>query len=159
MTVRALGPQDWETTKQIRLRALLDAPEAFGGTYEGAVQRDDASWQEWPSNGQVFAAIDGQQAVGMACGWRDPENPEVTTLIGMWVAPEARGGDTAGALIDAVVGWARAQNTTAVELNVYDINPRAHRAYVKAGFHDLVRTHMGKPGVTMRRDLSTLENS
>lgn len=134
VTVRPLEPDDWKITRELRLRALLDAPEAFGGTYEETAKRDEESWRAWPSNGQAFAAwLDGEPA-GMACGWLDPQQPGVTALIAMWVAPQARGGQATPLLIDAVIDWARAQGSAAVELVVYDTNQRARRAYEKYGF-------------------------
>lgn len=151
VTVEPLRPDDWKITRDLRLRALLDAPEAFGGTYEEAAKRDEAGWRAWPSNGQPFAAYEGGDAVGLVCAWHDPENPSVTTLIGMWVAPPARGGQAAAKLIDAVVAWARARGSEAVELNVYDTNPRAGRAYEKYGFR---RTDAGSGCVPMRLALS-----
>lgn len=150
--VEALGPDDWKTTRDVRLRALLDAPEAFGGTYEETAKRDETSWRAWPSNGQAFAAYVDGDAVGMACGWLNPEEPDVTSLIGMWVASEARGSDVAARLIDAVVDWARSQGSDAVELVVYDTNGRARRAYEKYGFA-VNRPSEGWPGQVMRLDL------
>ena len=94
------------------------------------------------------------EPVGMACGWPDPQAPNVTLLIGMWVAPPARGGDAAAELIDAVTRWARARRSVAVELTVYDSNPRARRAYEKYGFTAHRRTDSGTPGAIMRFGLS-----
>jgi RimJ/RimL family protein N-acetyltransferase len=134
VNVEPLGPDDWKATRDLRLRALLDAPEAFGGTYEETAQRDEAGWRAWPNNGQAFAAYRDGEPIGMACGWRRPEEPDLTHLIGMWVAPEARGTEAAPRLIDAVVDWAAEQGCAAVELVVYDTNARARRAYEKYGF-------------------------
>jgi RimJ/RimL family protein N-acetyltransferase len=135
VTVEPLRPDDWKTTRDVRLRALLDAPEAFGGTYAETAKREEADWRAWPSNGQAFAAWRDGEPVGMACGWNDPETPGITALIGMWVAPQARGGEVTTRLIDAVVDWARGNGSDAVELVVYDTNQRARRAYEKYGFH------------------------
>ncbi len=151
VNVEPLGPDDWKTKRDLRLRALLDAPEAFGGTYEDSAKREEDDWRAWPRNGQPFAAYRDGEPVGMVCAWLDPENPGVTTLIGMWVAPAARGTDAATRLIDAVADWGRARGSRAIELNVYDTNPRAQRAYEKYGFR---RTDSGTGCVPMRLDLS-----
>src|SRR5882672_11341225 len=104
--IRALYADDWAVTKALRLAALLDSPEAFGGSYEESVRRSEEQWRAWPVDGQVFAAVLNGEPVGMGCGWRPPEASS-TNLIGMWIAPAARGTGLAALLIDAVAEWAR----------------------------------------------------
>jgi RimJ/RimL family protein N-acetyltransferase len=152
--VEPLRPDGWKTTRDLRLSALLDAPEAFGGTYEETAKRDEEAWRAWPSNGQAFAAWLAGEPVGMSCGWLDPANPGVTNLIGMWVAPRARGGEATPKLIDAVVAWAEAQGSQAVELVVYDTNQRARRAYEKYGFRVVGPSSQWAASQVMRRALS-----
>ena len=131
--IKALGPDDWRLTRQLRLDALLDAPYAFGGTYEATAQRTEEQWRVWPSGGQVFAAFIDGRPVGLACGVASG-NPSYDYLIAMWVDQEARGHGAAPALIDAVAGWARGRGRDILELDVKEANEPAHRAYVKAGF-------------------------
>src|SRR5688572_10604483 len=97
--VRPLRPDDWQVTRELRLAALLDAPAAFGGTYEDALQRTEAHWREWPANGQPFAAYLDGKPVGMAAAIA--KSPQTTILISMWVAPEARGTGVNRALLEA----------------------------------------------------------
>lgn len=131
--VRALGAEDWQVTKRLRLAALRDAPDAFGGTYEPSAQRTEAQWREWPASGQTFAAYVDGEPVGMVCGV-PADDPGKTHLISMWVSPNARGKGIGKHLIDAVAGWAWARGSKAVELNVYEGNEVAYRAYLQAGF-------------------------
>lgn len=145
--VRIFTPEDWQILRELRLAALKDSPEFFGGTYEEAESRKDQEWQRWPRDGRAFGAFLDSQPVGMAATWPNPESPEAETLIGMWVAPSARSKGVAEAIIDAVVAAAEAKP---VELNVYDNNPRAHAFYKRYGFVDVRRTDYGQPGVTMR---------
>ncbi len=130
--VRALGPDDWAITRELRLAALLDAPQAFGGTYEQTLERTEADWREWPANGQPFAAYADGKPVGMACSIA--KSPQTTVLIAMWVTPEARGTGASRALIDAVAHWAGQRGSEILELDVYETNEPAYRAYLKAGF-------------------------
>jgi GNAT superfamily N-acetyltransferase len=153
VTVEPLRPDDWKTTRDLRLRSLLDAPGAFGGTYEETAKREEADWRGWPNDGQPFAAWLAGKPVGLVCAWLDPRNPRVTTLIAMWVEPAARGGQAAPKLIDAVVEWARANGCEAVELVVYDTNQRARRTYEKYGFHAEGPSEQW-PGQAMRLALS-----
>ena len=151
--VRALGPDDWETTRSLRLAALLDAPEAFGGSYEESSQRAEADWRDWPAGGQVFAAWIGDEPAGMACWYPDKENPKAGQLVAMWVARAARGTGAAGALIEAVVQRARAADNAVLELVVCRTNAAAHRAYLKSGFVETGPSDRWPDCIVMRRDL------
>lgn len=133
VSVRQLGPDDWQITRELRLAALRDSPEAFGGTYEQAQDRTEQQWRIWPMHGVVYAAYLDGVPVGLACGWLPEDSPGVAELISMWVAAAARGRGIAGALIHAVVAWACQQGAT-VRLEVMAGNSTARRAYARHGF-------------------------
>ena len=151
--IRALGADDWALTRALRLAALVDSPEAFGGTYAESVQRSAEQWREWPRDGQVFAAVVDGEPVGMGCGWRPP-GASGTHLIGMWIAPAARGTGLAPRLIDAVAQWARGNGSDALDLVVYETNPRAYRAYLKYGFVNAGPNAQYPGGIDMRLPLT-----
>lgn len=52
----------------------------------------------------------------------------------MFVKPEYRGQGINGAIMDRCLEWAKSQNLTEVQLDVYPSNTPAMRAYEKAGF-------------------------
>lgn len=131
--IKPLSPDDWRLTRQLRLDALLDAPFAFGGTYEATAARTEAQWREWPAGGQPFAAFLDGRPVGIVCGVPS-RDARIDLLISMWVEQEARGSKVAPALIDAVAQWALQRGRDILELDVYESNEPAHRAYLKAGF-------------------------
>jgi len=131
--IKPLSPDDWRLTRQLRLDALLDAPYAFGGTYEATAQRTQEQWRDWPAGGQPFAAFLDGRPVGMACGVPS-DDPGFDYLISMWVEPEARGHQAGAALIEAVAAWSRDRGREILELDVYESNEPAYRAYLKAGF-------------------------
>ncbi len=129
-----VGPDEWETFRDVRLASLADAPGAFGATYADWV---DASEDRWRSRltdvpFTVVASVDGR-GVGVVSG--APSETEVW-LISMWVAPDHRGTGLAGRLIDEVASWASARGQD-THLMVRDDNARAIRAYERAGFTDL----------------------
>src|SRR5262245_56286062 len=150
LNVAALTPDDWQITKALRLAALLAAPEAFGGTYEDSSKRDEAGWRTWPTSGQPFAAYLDGEPVGMACAYPDPAREKVTLLIGMWVAPKARGTQVASGLIDAVVQWARQRDSDTLALVVYETNVAARKAYAKYGFEEAGMSTEWEHTVVMR---------
>ncbi len=45
MRVRRADEDEWEHIRDIRLRALLDAPDAFGSTFEGEAEDGESEWR------------------------------------------------------------------------------------------------------------------
>ena len=62
------------------------------------------------------------------------EAPGLVELISMFVRPQARGHGVGEAMIDAVIGWARARDATSVHLWVTETNKHALRLYERCGF-------------------------
>ncbi|HEX2229661.1 MAG TPA: GNAT family N-acetyltransferase, partial [Candidatus Binatia bacterium] len=42
--IRTFAPHEWETYRDLRLRALADSPDAFGGTLAVEKRRRDTEW-------------------------------------------------------------------------------------------------------------------
>lgn len=123
------------------MKALKDSPDAYGSTYESAVQRDRQSWQDqlWSTTAGVdrntqFAFDDGE-CIGIAALYREPSAPS-GDIIMMWVAPEYRGSSAASSLVSNLISWAKDSGFSAVSLNVTDTNGRAIKFYENQGFHD-----------------------
>ena len=135
MEILRIGPDEWEVFRELRLRALREAPYAFGSRYDDWAEAPEASWRDRLSNVplNLVARVDGE-LVGMASGVVEDEDG--AELISMWVDPAARGSGVAAALIQAVVEWARSAGR-ATYLMVRSENARAIAAYARAGFVDL----------------------
>ena len=129
-----IGPDEWETFRDVRLASLADAPGAFGASYDDWVDAPESRWRarliDVPFT--MVAFVDGR-GVGVVSGAQAEDHVE---LISMWVAPDHRGAGLTGRLIDAVAGWA-SSNGHDTYLMVRDDNPRAISSYEKAGFVDL----------------------
>jgi len=122
------------------LRALADAPSAFGSTYERDAALPDSEWQARARNGAISEAIaifvseresswDGCAGLllrGEATGW----------LISMWVAPQSRGQGVGESLINAVVSRARSLGLASLRLHVNLANAYAIALYERCGFTD-----------------------
>ena len=135
-TIERLGPREGERLRAVRLRALADASDAFGTTL---AQDEARPLEEWSArladpDGATFIAIADGEDVGLATG-RDYEGHEgAAGLFGMWVAPSHRGRGIGGALVDAVVAWARARGSGRLLLDVADANAPAIALYERKGF-------------------------
>ena len=135
--IRTLCADDWEVWREVRLRSLADAPEAFGSKladWEGPNDREDR-WRTRFDN-VAFTAVavvsEGGQVVGTVGGMHHPAG--AIELISMWVAPEVRGAGVGDALVGAVIDWAGSVSAERVILAVRRGNRRAVALYERAGF-------------------------
>jgi GNAT superfamily N-acetyltransferase len=112
LAIRAVHSGDASDLHALRLRALEDAPEAFGSTLELERDHPAAHWSELAELSDVadtlvvYVAVDGDRWLGMAAGrWYDRDRG-IAGLWGMWVDPALRGLGVGERLVDAVRGWA-----------------------------------------------------
>ena len=109
--VRRVRADEWEAVRDVRLRALADAPSAFGTRHEDAARRPDDWWREWTARGAAgdrqatFLAWDGERPVGIVASFVEDGR---RWLIQMWSDPSVRGRGVGAALVEAVVEHARA---------------------------------------------------
>jgi len=156
VTVRPLLAGEVELWRDIRLRALQDAPHAFGTTYEEAMAWPDDRWAthvEWataPDAPQsVYLADLGGTVVG--CARVSREDASDTALVtAMWVDPASRRKGVASILLEACEDWARARGCHRLELEVAEANPIARVLYERAGFVATGELHLLREGSTAR---------
>jgi ribosomal protein S18 acetylase RimI-like enzyme len=141
--VERLREDDWASFRELRLRSLLDSPEAFGSTYGEESSRTERAWRDWAAGrwlggtAAVFAGrADDGTAVGIATGAEYQAEPHVAHVYAMWVVPDARGGGVGHALVDAVADWARDRGCDRLVLSVTESNRTARRFYEACGFED-----------------------
>jgi len=140
--ISRIGPEDWTLLRDLRLRSLLDAPDAFGQRYENAAAETDDEWQATArasssGNRRVWFIARGQAgaAVGLVQARRRPETD--CLLFSMWVAPESRRAGVGAALVTAVRTWAAGWGARRVVLWVFGANESALRFYQHIGFRML----------------------
>ena len=142
--IAELSPDDWPVFRDLRLRALTEAPDAFGSRLADWAEAPVAAWRTRLEQVQLnLVARRGDEHVGMASGLLDGDHVE---LISMWVDPAVRGSGVAAALLGAVVRWAEGLDRSTY-LMVRSDNARAVAAYERAGFVDLgvPEGHRGPP--------------
>ncbi|MGB7876456.1 MAG: GNAT family N-acetyltransferase [Anaerolineales bacterium] len=139
-TIRRIRIGEFDLFKQIRLRALKEAPYAFSSTYESALQRSEESWREQAENSAqgsdraTFIAFSDDAPVGIAALYRVENQTNVGAMLQVWVAPEHRGTGVARDLIDAIFEWAGENNFRMILSRIRDGNIRAQKFYTKYGF-------------------------
>jgi ribosomal protein S18 acetylase RimI-like enzyme len=141
-TVRRLGAHEADLLRDVRLRALGDAPMAFGSTLAREQGYAPQKWERWAAesaSGERQAFFIVEPAAGMATGVIDDEDPALAHLYAMWVAPEARGTGAGRELVDAVVAWATARGAERLMTSVAEGNAAAAALYAKTGFSDTGR--------------------
>ena len=148
--IRLARPDEWERVRDIRLRSLEDAPNAFGSTLErerGYGRPEWVAWIEgWKGATNVLYVAEASGAlVGMAVGSREGD-AESANLYAMWVDPAWRTLGVGSRLVRQVLAWARSWGSSEVILAVTDNNEGAARFYERLGFADTGKRHPLREG-------------
>ena len=138
-----LGTSCWPRLRELRLRALAEAPTAFGPTLAREQAFTDDVWRQRAERGAsgvdniTFVADQDGRWLGIATGLASdsdvPDDPR-PELVGMFVCPEARRHGCGAALVDAVLDWARARQAAGLCLWVTATNEPAIALYDTCGF-------------------------
>jgi len=133
IVVREVSPDEWESLREVRLAALLEAPYAFDSTYAREAPFTREQWRARIARGVTFfACLPGiQEPAGLAGVYVEDGAPDVVSL---WVRPSARGNGVGEALITATADWARASDHKALFLWVTESNAPARALYERCGF-------------------------
>ena len=152
LTVRRLRADEAARFRALRLRALADAPEAFGERLDDIREKPDSYWDDLTrsvtgaARQAMFVAetpgMGADDGAGMVFGLRDAQRENVARFGGMWVAPAHRGSGVARLLTEAVITWARREGFNRMELWVTEGNDRAETLYESCGF---ARTGKSRP--------------
>jgi GNAT superfamily N-acetyltransferase len=135
--VRQAHAADWEELREVRLRALADAPDAFSSTLEQEAALPEEVWRRWAEGGPAsadFIAREGAVGIGMAAIFAASSVPGRMQLVAMWVDPRHRRRGVARALVDQAVRWAGDRQAREVILWVADQNTAARMVYERVGF-------------------------
>jgi GNAT superfamily N-acetyltransferase len=134
--IERLQPGAWERFRELRLRALAEAPDAFGRTLAEEEAMPPADWRARLESGDsaTFIASCAAGDLGLVVGAVWHGIPSAAGLFAMWVAPQARGSGIGGRLVNAVIEWARARGHSSLLLDVADANLPAVALYHSQGF-------------------------
>jgi ribosomal protein S18 acetylase RimI-like enzyme len=137
--IQRLAEADWALARDLRLRALADAPDAFAATLADEVGFSETRWRGRLANAHAatFVAGDGDRHEGIVVGG---PFEDAAGLFSLWVAPEARGRGLGVSLVEAVIAWARDEGHARLLLDVGDHNAAAIALYAALGFERTGRT-------------------
>lgn len=152
VTIRRVSPADWPTLRDLRIRSLRDAPQAFGQSVDDALRQSDADWTHMARQASAgdrrtwLIALAGGVPVGVVQGRRRP--PSDLLVFSMWVDPGYRHHGIGSVLIGGVVDWGRTWGAAHVVLWVFAANEAAIRFYQRLGFVQEDGTEDAKSGAS-----------
>lgn len=139
VSVERIRDDEWEVLRDIRLRSLLDSPDAFGQRLDEAAATTPDDWVTTARSSAAgdrrvwfFARDDAGTPIGVVQARR--RSPAECLLFSMWVAPEARRLGVGALLVDAVQEWGSTWGAERVVLWVLAANEAAMRFYERIGF-------------------------
>lgn len=134
ISIDRMAEDDWQTLRDLRLRALAEAPYAFWATHAGEATFTEVEWRRFLRAATWFVGRRDGLVLGMAAGLLREETPTEPELLGMWVEPGERGRGVGALLVQEVLSWARSVGAGALTLWVTDGNAPARRLYDRVGF-------------------------
>ena len=142
MHLRRLEPDEVSLHRELRLRALQEAPNSFGETFADAVARPSSYWEDLTrsvtESGRhvMFLACEGNDVLGLTYGLLDRDASAMGRIGGMWVEPACRRRGVGRALLQQVFNWARERRLSRLGLWAPAHSPAALALYRHAGFRE-----------------------
>jgi GNAT superfamily N-acetyltransferase len=160
--IRRISPTDGLTLRDLRLRSIADAPEAFGQPLKEARARPEFEWHRSArrsahGDGRTWLIAESDEgSVGLVQGRK--RRPSTLLLFSMWVDPSVRRLGVGRQLVEALEAWALGWDATETILWVFGGNTAAIDFYRNLGFGDI---HLGQDAesgarfsaLAMRRDI------
>lgn len=138
--IRKITEDDWVLVKDIRLKSLQDAPDAFGSTHKRELAFTEDQWRSRLVLSQkqldcsLWVAFDGHDSIGLVSCVIESSSPKTATLYQMWTAPEHRGCGVGSALLNAARARVVELGGDTILLSVTTVNTDAIAVYEKYGF-------------------------
>jgi GNAT superfamily N-acetyltransferase len=152
VVVQEITANEWQRLRSIRLRALTESEQAFGGTFEAESVEDEISWRsKFEKLDFLIASVDGVDAAMLSVEVLVGDFGATCWIGGCWSDPHFRG----KGLMRAMFAFIDQQEKDwkVQGLGVWTDNYNAIAAYEKLGFvkmgGDVESTR--KPGLFYQR--------
>lgn len=163
MEVRRIRAHEGPRLRALRLRALADAPTAFGSSLAEEEAHPQEYWEHFAREAAIaktrarFVAEENERWYGMVGSFVTRDQSGTAQLVSMWVDPTRRRSGIGTALVEAVVQWARGCGAKRVQLWVTDTNHQAKSLYARNGFVETEHTQPLPSDPTLREVLMVRE--
>lgn len=141
MEMRELRADEGLAYREIRLRALREAPDAFASTLEEESAQPERYWREMVAQtarameATVLVVDRGDGRLGGTTFVRLASEPPHDGYVGgMWLDTDLRGQGWGDALLEASERFSQRRGSQALELWVSSSNPPALRFYERNGY-------------------------
>ena len=136
MKIEAIGPEQWQRLRDLRLRALRDSPEWFAARVEVEEIKSETEWRALCSEESWRAFVDdGRDIALMGVSVAEPIRECDCWLFSCWIDQGYRG----LGIIDQMIGEldliCRQKGWVKQGLGVWPNNLRAIKAYERLGFY------------------------
>jgi ribosomal protein S18 acetylase RimI-like enzyme len=137
--IRALNEADAPVLRELRLRALREAPDSFLSTYEAEASEPVETTAErlrQSAAAFVLGAFEDGALAGMLGVFHESRRKSAhrANIWGMFVAPDVRGRGVGRALIDEAASRLRVAGVEQAHLTVATTADAARRLYLRSGF-------------------------
>lgn len=141
MEIKLLTPNDASAYWELRLEALQQNPEAFGTSYEEAIQRTNPIEQVENNlrteGNYTFGAFHQEKLVGMVTLSQESylKMKHRANIFAMYVSPTTRGIGAGKALLMEAINKANTiEEIEKINLSVVSTNEKAKNLYTQLGF-------------------------
>ena len=140
LTVRRVGADEWTLIRDLRLRALRDAPTAFAATEADALTQTEEEWRRLAESmtgkalNAMFVAVSDGESIGSTYALVDRTDEQIGRVGGLWVDSRCRRRGVGERLVGAVRLWAEELGRNRLCLWVPADQGPAKAFYVAEGF-------------------------
>lgn len=139
ITCRPLNGDQWQVFSAMRLEAVRNYPNFFGGHYHDELKLGEAQWRGWIASdtSRMFGLFDGTELIGITgiVSDREDKTGRTALLISSYIKPEYRGRGLSSLLYQARIDYARAHPLwNRMVVSHRDTNETSRRANQRHGF-------------------------